>query len=64
MTHSGLVDYLLTQSNTTVAVTSGRESRAAVRHWLSDETNAFFEQGHSRRLRFSTVIVCFGVSRR
>lgn len=64
MTHSGLVNYLLTQSNTTVAVASGRESRAAVRHWLSEETKAFFEQSHSRRLRFSTIIVCYGVSRR
>jgi SAM-dependent methyltransferase len=64
MTHGGLVDYLLTQSNTIVAVTSGRESRAEVRHWLSDETKAFFEQSQSRRLRFSTTIVCYGVSRR
>jgi SAM-dependent methyltransferase len=64
MTHRGLVDYLLTQSNTTVAVTSGRESRAEIRHWLSDETKAFFEQSQSRRLRFSTIIVSYGIDRR
>ena len=62
MTHRGLVDYLLTQSNTTVPVASGRESRAAIRVWLSDETDGFFEPDRSRRLRFWLAIVCFGAS--
>ncbi len=61
MTHRGLVDYLLTQSNTTVAVAGGRESRATVRSWLSDQTDGFFDRDESRRLRFWTVIACFGL---
>lgn len=64
MTHRGLVDYLLTQSNTTVAVARGRESRASVRSWLSDRTEGFFERNRSRRLRFATVIASFGVASR
>jgi SAM-dependent methyltransferase len=64
MTHRGLVDYLLTQSNTTVAVARGRESRASVRSWLSDRTEGFFERNRSRRLRFGTVIASFGVASR
>jgi ubiquinone/menaquinone biosynthesis C-methylase UbiE len=63
MTHRGLVDYLLTQSNTTVAVASESESRAEVRAWLSENTERFFDEpDHSRRLRFWTVIVCFSAS--
>jgi SAM-dependent methyltransferase len=61
MTHDGLVDYLLTQSNTTSAVVDGRESRAAIRKWLSYETRAFFDATETRNLRFWTVIVCFSV---
>jgi SAM-dependent methyltransferase len=64
MTHRGLVDYLLTQSNTTVAVGRGTESRAAVGRWLRDETQGFFDPGQSRRLRFWTMIVCYAASAR
>jgi SAM-dependent methyltransferase len=61
MTHSGLVDYLLTQSNTAVVVARGTESRPAIRQWLSDETKGFFfEQDPTRRLRFWTTIACYG----
>jgi SAM-dependent methyltransferase len=59
MTHRGLVNYLLTQSNTTVAVARGRESRATVRSWLRDETKGFFERDRDRRLRFWTVIASY-----
>jgi SAM-dependent methyltransferase len=63
MTHHDLVDYLLTQSNTAVAVARGDTRRSAVRAWLSDETERFFGQGRSRRLRFWTVIVCLRAGR-
>ncbi len=64
MTHRGLVDYLLTQSNTTVPLAGGTESRAAVGRWLSDKTEGFFDHGQSRRLRFWTMVVCYAASGR
>ena len=42
LTHEGLVDYLLTQSNAIVAIESGAFGAEAARDWLLEETAPFF----------------------
>lgn len=59
LSHESFVAYLLSNSNTIIATTEGRETAEETESWLLDETSQWFGSSGSRTFVFRGIIRCY-----